>query len=97
MMTRGKRVDRSLVFMVGSICCFGVAMALSRFAPLRDPWALVVWIIMTTVIPAAGIFGTWSYAASEIQKKGLRWQAAIALAMSVGLAVVGVLMLAVRG
>jgi len=83
--------------MLVSLGAFGAAMSLYKFAPLRDPWDLVIWILMTMVIPVAGLIGTWSYAAREIRKEGLGWQPAISLIVSLTLLVLGVLMLGVRG
>ena len=90
-------MNRPLAVMLVSLGAFGAAMSLSRFARLRDPWDLAVWIMMTIVIPVAGLIGTWSYAAREIREKGLGWQPAISLMISLSLLVVGVLMLGVRG
>ena len=89
--------SRALVVAIVNALVF-IAMILLSFLGLgpREPWDFVVFAIVAIVCPFGGGFVTLSYAFREMRAGHSRWKPLLAVALSLGVFVVGLSFLAIR-
>jgi hypothetical protein len=70
--------------------------ALLLYRILRNPWDLAAFVIMAIICPIGGLGLTLSHAFREMRESRRRWKPLAAVALSIGVFAIGLIVLSSR-
>jgi hypothetical protein len=76
--------SKTLTVGAASLGLFGIALAIISTGIVREPWDLIVAILLLYICPIAGIFAALSFVRDDLNRGVSRPQLALGVVLSVG-------------